>query len=84
MNPKVDREAKISCWGMMQRGNKIQGQEDICRKEIKRAVGKLKMGKTPGTDGIRAEMLKYGGDQIINILMRICQVAWEVGKVPQD
>ena len=42
------------------------------------------MGKTPGVDGISAEMLKYGGEQIINILMRICQTAWELGRVPHD
>lgn len=34
-------------------------QKDVTRRGIKRSTGKLKMGGTPGTDGIRAEWLNY-------------------------
>ena len=62
----------------------MKERENVTRKEIRRAVKKLKVGKAPRSDGIRAEMLKYGEEKIINILIRICQMAWEVGKVPED
>ena len=84
MNPREDREAKISCWGMVQGGGRIKEQKGITKKEIRRAVGKLKLGKAPGSDGVRAEMLKYGGEPIIDILMRVCQAAWETERVPES
>ena len=38
---------------------------------MKQAIGKLKIGKVLGVDGIRAEMLKYGGEAIMNILASV-------------
>ena len=32
---------------------------------MKQAIGKLKIGKVLGVDGIRAEMLKYEGEAIV-------------------
>lgn len=51
-------------------------------KEVNIAVRKFKLSKSPGVDGFRSEMLKYGGEVIADILMTVCQVAWRVGKVP--
>ena len=84
MNPLVDKEAKVSCWGMVQGRGKIKEQKGISKKEIRRAVTKLKLGKAAGVDGVRAEMLKYGGEPIIDILKRICQAAWETERVPEE
>ncbi len=44
----------------------------------------LKLGKAPGPDGITAEMLKYGGEIVVDWMIRICNLAWEQSKVPED
>ncbi len=49
------------------------------------AIRKLKVGKAPGPDGITAELLKYGGEVVVDWMMWICHLAWEQSKVlPED
>ncbi len=36
------------------------------RSEIREAIRKLKLGKAPGSDAITAEMLKYGGEIVVD------------------
>lgn len=79
-----DRDAQVSCWGMVGGLGRGKEQVGIVRKELKKAVKKLKMGKAPGIDGIRAEMIKYGGEEMMDRLMRVCQTAWETGRVPEE
>ena len=40
-------------------------------------------GKTPGGDGIPAEVWKHGGDNLFSRLHQLITNAWEVGFVPQ-
>ncbi len=49
-----------------------------------KAIRKLKLGKALGSDGITAEMLKYGGEIVVDWMMWICSLAWEQSKVPED
>ncbi len=35
-------------------------------------------------DGITAEMLKYGGDAVVEWMLLICGRAWKKGEVPND
>ena len=84
MAPGSGGEAQITCWGMVGGAGRVREMVNVSRKEIRKAVKKLKLGKAPGSDGIRAEMVKYGGEAMIDILVRICQMAWEVGRVPED
>ena len=44
----------------------------ILRSEIVAAAKKLKAGKAPGIDEIPGELLKHGGDCIIDQLHHIC------------
>ncbi len=48
------------------------------------AIRKLKLGKAPGSDGITAEMLKYGGEIVVDWMVWICNLVWEQSKVPKD
>ena len=48
------------------------------------AVKKLKAGKAPGTDEIPGELLKHGGDRIIDQLHHICNDIWTKETIPDD
>ena len=37
----------------------------VCAEEVADAVKKLKAGKAPGSDGLLAEHLKWGGDSLL-------------------
>ncbi|MCP3680826.1 MAG: reverse transcriptase family protein [Gammaproteobacteria bacterium] len=59
-------------------------EEDISRCEVVEALKKVKTEKAPGIDGVCGEMLKYGGDIAVYWLRKVCSLAWEEGKVPED
>ena len=52
--------------------------------EVASAVRRLKSGKAAGEDEIRPEMLKAMNGEGILWLTRVCQVAWKLGKTPED
>ncbi len=52
--------------------------------EVERAIARLKCGKAAGIAGITAEMLKYGGDAVVEWMLLICDYAWKKGEVPDD
>ena len=47
-------------------------------------VGKLKNGKATGKDEIRGEIIKGGGDRVLEWIWRLCNMAYESGVVPED
>ena len=61
-----------SCLNAPTFGSNLCSEPDILRSEIVAAVKKLKAGKAPGTDEIPGELLKHGGDCIIDQLHHIC------------
>ncbi len=74
---------------MTTRGIKIHEEQShaqgrLEQGEIMEAISKLKLGKAPGLDGITAEMLKYGGEIVVDWVMWICKLAWELSKLPED
>ena len=42
-------------------------------------VEKLKNEKTARKDGITGEMVKGGGDRMVNVIWRLCYIAFEGG-----
>ena len=84
MNVKSEGEAIVTCMGVMGGGGRGHEQEQIKREEVAKAIGNLKNGKAAGVDGITAEMLKYGGETVIEWMHKICGMAWEEGRVPGD
>ena len=69
LNVQEDREADIVTMGVVQ--VPIMGEEnerDITRVEVKRPLNEMKGGKAPGMDGVRAEMLKEGGCDCIEMV----------------
>lgn len=77
-------KAKISSIGM-ERGriNRVV-ESQISREEVKEAINRLKMGKAAGVDNIPGEMLRYGGEEAVDIMHRLCKLAWEKESVPED
>ena len=52
--------------------------------EIRDAVKSLKSGKAPGSDEITPEVLKAGGDHMIQMLLKISKKVWEEERSPLD
>ena len=48
----------------------------ILKSDVEYAIQKLKEGKSPGIDNISGELLKYGGDAIVNVFTELCQISW--------
>ena len=46
-------------------------------------VGKLKNGKAAGKDEITGEMIKGGSDRVVELIWRLCNMAFESGVVPE-
>ena len=78
------KKAVITCMGMTDGGERLKVQGPIKRREVRRAIGRLKMGKAAGADGITAEMLKFGGEVVVDWMQWICNMAWKQGVVPDD
>ena len=56
----------------------------IERAEVEVRVGKLKNGKATGKDEITEEMIKGGGDRVVDWIWRLCNMAFQSGIVPED
>ena len=52
--------------------------------EVKKAVRQMNLGKSPGIDGIPAEVYQYGGEKVTVCLHDLLTKCWEQGLVPQD
>ena len=59
-------------------------REGIEMGEIEKALCKVKKGKAPGMDGIQIEMIKGMGMEVKEWLLRLFNVCWKKGKVPQE
>ena len=54
----------------------------ILREEIVAAIRSLKNEKAVGADNIPAELFKYGGTVVIDILTKVCIKIWQTGEWP--
>ena len=66
-------------------GEKLKIEDgDITIEEVIRAIKKLKNGKSAGVDGIQAELLKNGGDEMVKKITTLCNQVWKLEQVPKD
>ena len=56
----------------------------ISKKDVKVALKKLKNRKSPGVDGITNELLKYGGESIIEQLLILINKILQSHKIPDE
>ena len=47
-------------------------------------VGKLKNGKAAGRDEVTGEMVKGGGDTVVDWIRRLCNMGFENGVVSEN
>ena len=52
--------------------------------EVGEAVNEMKSGKAPGLDGVPAECLKKGGIAVLEWLVRLLNLSFDMGVVPID
>ena len=60
------------------------GGEPVGRADVEVRLGKLKNEKAADKDEITEEMIKGGGDRVVEWLWRLCNMAFENGAPPKD
>ena len=60
----------------IRRDNYFRG-EQTGRAEVEVRVEKIKNGKAAGKDEITREMIKCGGNRVVNWIWRLCNMAFE-------
>jgi hypothetical protein len=61
-----------------------QQVNDITLDETIRAIKRLKNWKAPGSDGIPAELIKYGGIELHKTIYELCKRIWNEEKLPEE
>ena len=62
----------------------FENESEITKEEVEKALKETTTGKTPGVDGIHAEMLKEGGVTIAEWLVSLFNVCFYLGMCPVD
>eukprot|EP01059_Diplonema_ambulator_P033925 TRINITY_DN736_c0_g1_i2.p1 TRINITY_DN736_c0_g1~~TRINITY_DN736_c0_g1_i2.p1 ORF type:complete len:1104 (+),score=252.26 TRINITY_DN736_c0_g1_i2:278-3589(+) len=72
--------------GMIQeQSKKVPAQKvAVTMAELKHAITTQKKGKTPGPDGVCAEMLERLGQNALGALLHIYNLSWSAGRVPTE
>ena len=63
---------------------KLESVDPPTQEEIKKATMQLKVGRSPGTDGIPAEVYQCGEEAVLDLLQDVFTNWWEKGTVLQD
>ena len=58
--------------------------QDILYSEVQAAIISLKRNKSPGSDGVTAEMLQAGGEPLSRQIHKLCNKAWHEGTIPEE
>ena len=61
-----------------------ENADEITLEEVQRSIARLKSRKTPGVCEVSGEMLKAGGEVVVEWLHRFVNRAWKSGMVPSD
>lgn len=62
----------------------VEQEPNILIGEIREAIKKLRNNKSPGSDGVTAEMLKLSGEKGVKILWELCNQVWNTGTWPPE
>ena len=84
MNVDDGRRAELTESGLGVMNELANGELEISVEDVRKAMKKLKGGESPGVDGITSEMLKCGGECLLEWLRRVCNVCVLEEKVQND
>ena len=85
LNVADDREANINVvgnWRMPVLGD--LNKRKISLEEVLEAVNEIKSGKAPGLDGFPVECSQKGGMAVLEWLVRLLNLSFDMGVVPMD
>ncbi|BFZ08560.1 hypothetical protein BsWGS_11599 [Bradybaena similaris] len=84
VSPDKQREIRVKSQHTQQNETTPEALEaPLTLSELEMAISKLKMRKSPGSDGISNEMIKNLGTAAKMKLLEIFNICWTQGKVPQ-
>ena len=63
---------------------KLELDDPPTHEEVKKATMQLKVVKSPGIDGIPAEVYQHGGEAVLDKFQDLFTNFWEKGTLPQD
>ena len=73
---------------LIKKGNKeiseVEVEVELTIKDVKKAIRNLKNNKTAGTDGIHPELIKYGGNQLLNRMYELVRQIWEEERISEE
>ena len=84
LNVDDGRRAQVDRIVIERQDENTNGELEVGVEDVRKAVKKLKKGKSPGIDGITSEMLLYGGESLFEWLTRVCNVCVSEERVPND
>ena len=79
-----DCNEQIAKWLKVQEEAKRELDRPIEKEEVVNVVKSLKSGKACGIDGISGEILKHGGDELMEMTWKLCRDVFEAEQVPRD
>ena len=79
-----DCKEQIDSWLKERKAARGDLDRPIERAEVERAVKKMKSGKASGVDGIVSEILKRGGEGMLELTWKLCSEVFEAERVPRD
>jgi hypothetical protein len=64
--------------------SKVEVEVELNIEDIKKAMRNLKNNKAPGTDGIHPELIRYGGNKLLNRMYELLRQIWEEERIPEE
>ena len=72
---------------LIKKGNKEISEvavQELTIEDVKKAIRNLKNNKTAGTDGMQLELIKRGGNKLLNSMYELVRQIWDEERIPEE
>jgi len=71
---------------LIETGNREIDEDEVelTIKDVKKTMRNLKNNKAAETDGIHMELIKYGGNKLLNRIYELVRQIWEEERIPEE